>query len=222
VKVIQACGDTTNFRLNAKRAVKGGELASNSSSFPFQPKRSTAYFSVSSAKSIVLIGMMGAGKSSVGRCLERRTGLRRFDTDEIVSERLGRSIPEIFTDMGEEQFRRAETEALSSLNPAQPAIIVTGGGIILRDENVQHLKRLGIVVWLQAEEDTLFARAARRGNRPLLETDDPRRSLAKIAAERAPLYARASDVRVDTTNRGHEEIADLILSEMEDRTVGAK
>jgi shikimate kinase len=171
-----------------------------------------------SVRSIVLIGMMGAGKSSVGRCLERRTGLRRFDTDEIVSARFGQSISDVFSTLGEDEFRRAETEALASLPPMPPAIIVTGGGIVLRSQNVQHLKRLGVVVWLQAEEDTLFDRAARRGNRPLLATDDPRATMAKILAERTPLYAGAADICLDTTHRDHEEVADLILAGIEDRT----
>src|ERR1700730_6954913 len=110
---------------------------------------------MSSARSIVLIGMMGAGKSSVGRCLQRRTGLLRFDTDEIVAFRFGTSIPEVFAKYGEEQFRSAETDALANLTPAAGLGIVTGGGVVLRDENIRHLKRLGIVVWLEAEGATL-------------------------------------------------------------------
>ena len=162
--------------------------------------------------------MMGAGKSSVGRCLERRTGLKRFDIDEIVSARLAKSISEIFQQSGEEHFRRAETEALGTLSPFQPAIIVTGGGIVLRDENVRKLKRLGLVVWLDAEERVLYERASRRGNRPLLKTEDPRGTLAKIRAERETRYAEASDVRIDTTERSHEEVADMILAEIDRRT----
>jgi len=165
--------------------------------------------------------MMGAGKSSVGRYLERRTGLRRFDTDESISRQFGKSIPEIFSDSGEPQFRQAEAETLAKFNPPHPLIIVTGGGIVLREENIQHLKRLGIVIWLDADEKTLFERASRRGNRPLLKTADPQSSLAKILSERRSLYARAADVRIDTTNRGHDEVADLILSEVESRTAGA-
>jgi shikimate kinase len=177
---------------------------------------------VTAAKSIVLIGMMGAGKSSVGRCLERLTGLRRYDMDEIVSKRFGKSVAEIFSEKGEEQFRAAESEALASLTPGHPAIIVTGGGIVLRDANILHLKRLGVVVWLDADEDILFERATRRATRPLLKTSDPRSTLAKIFSERAPLYAGASDIRIDTTKHGHNEVAELILSEIEARSVTAK
>jgi shikimate kinase len=173
-------------------------------------------------RSIVLIGMMGAGKSSVGRCLERRTGLRRFDTDDMVAKRFGKSVTEIFSKLGEEQFRTAETEVLANLAPTKPAIIVTGGGIVLREENVAHLKRLGVVVWLDADESVLFERATRRGNRPLLKTADPRATLTAILDQRLPLYTAAADLRIDTTGRAHEEVADLILSEIETRTVGAK
>src|SRR5439155_26751072 len=114
------------------------------------------------AKSIVLIGMMGAGKSSVGRCLQRGIGLALFDTDEIVASKFGLSIPEIFSKYGEDRFREVETEALAELAPAESAIIVTGGGIVLREENIDLIKRLGTVVWLAAEEDTLFERPSRR------------------------------------------------------------
>src|SRR2546421_13071902 len=116
-------------------------------------------------KSIVLIGMMGAGKSSVGRLLQRRTGLNRFDTDEIVSSKFGISIPEIFSTHGESGFRDAETEALRALVDKAAAIVVTGGGIVLRDENVDLLKQIGIVVWLEANAETLFERASRRWDR---------------------------------------------------------
>src|SRR5207244_9596400 len=113
--------------------------------------------------------MMGAGKSAVGSCLEKRTGVIQFDTDAIVASKFGISIPEIFSKYGEERFRDAETEALRGIAVDQPAIIITGGGIVLREENVDLLKRLGIVVWLDAEEETVFDRAARTATRPLLE-----------------------------------------------------
>ena len=104
---------------------------------------------------------MGAGKSSVGRCLQRRTGLARFDTDEIVASKFALSIPEIFSKHGEERFREAETQALRELAPDRHAIIVTGGGIVLRDENVDLLKRLGTVVCLEADEEKILERVSR-------------------------------------------------------------
>src|SRR6266850_3822447 len=161
--------------------------------------------------------MMGAGKSSVGRCLQRRTGLARFDTDELVAAKFGLPIPEIFAKHGEESFRDAETKALRNLPNENTAIIVTGGGIVLRGENVDLLKQLGMVVWLEAKEDTLFERASRRGNRPLLQTENPRASLGEMLQERTPLYEKAADLRIETTKLTHDEVADIILAEVEKR-----
>lgn len=171
-----------------------------------------------SVKSIVLIGMMGAGKSSVGRCLQKRTGLARFDTDEVVASKLGLSISEIFSQHGEDRFREVETQVLVEFASAQSAIIVTGGGIVLREKNVLLLKRLGTVIWLEADEETLFERATRREGRPLLKTENPRSTFSQLLHERAPLYARAADIRVNTTNSTHDEVADIILEDIENRT----
>src|SRR3712207_6437984 len=104
---------------------------------------------------------MGSGKSSVGRELAKRTDLPRYDTDEMVRARFGLAIPEIFARHGEEQFRAAETEVLRSA-PNEPAIVVTGGGVVLRPQNVALLRRLGTIVNLSADEETLFARVSRR------------------------------------------------------------
>jgi shikimate kinase len=169
------------------------------------------------SRSIVLIGMMGAGKSSVGHCLQRRTGLSRFDTDEIVSLKFGLSISEIFSTHGEGRFREAETQVLVELAPkAFGAIIVTGGGIVLREENVDPLQRLGTIVWLDADEETLFERASRRSNRPLLQTEDPRTTFLETLCARAPLYAKVADIRIDTSALTHDEVADVILSKVEE------
>lgn len=165
-----------------------------------------------SVKSIVLIGMMGAGKSTVGDCLQRRTGLKLFDTDELVTSRFGMPISEIFSRHGEDKFRDAETETLQALAPRHPAVIVTGGGIILREQNLALLKRLGAVVWLQADEATLFKRASRTGNRPLLQHKNPRNAFARMLQARLPLYAKVSDIRVDTSMLTGEEVAVAILS----------
>jgi shikimate kinase len=162
-------------------------------------------------RSIVLIGMMGAGKSSVGRCLHERTTLALFDIDEIVTSKFGIPISEIFSKHGEDKFREAETEALQALGTGQPVIIVTGGGIILRQENLDLLKRLGAIVWLEADEATLFKRAS-RGNRPLLQRKNPRKAFAQMLQARLPFYAKVADIRVDTSVLTDEEVAIAILS----------
>ena len=165
---------------------------------------------------IVLIGFMGAGKSSVGRTLARMTGLGRFDTDEMIANRFGLSISEIFEAQGEEKFREAETETLRELVGRGQAIIVTGGGIVLRKENVDLLRELGAIFYLSADEDTLFARISRRTTRPLLQTADPRATLKELLAARLPLYRSAADVEVDTSRLKHEEVARKILENLED------
>src|SRR6266567_2642565 len=109
---------------------------------------------MSGSKSIVLIGFMGTGKSLVGKVLEQKTGFRRFDMDEIISSKLKMPIKDIFSAHGEEYFRDLETETLRSLIGEEPAIIVTGGGIVLRGENADLLKQMGTVVWLDADEAT--------------------------------------------------------------------
>jgi shikimate kinase len=164
---------------------------------------------------IVLIGFMGAGKSSVGRTLARMTGLPRFDTDEMIGGRFGLTVAEIFEKHGEEEFRNAETEALRDLTGNQAAIVVTGGGIVLRPENRRLLRELGTVIHLSAEEETLFARISRRSTRPLLRTEDPRATVTELLRSRLPVYRQIADVEVDTTLLSHEEVAEKILESVE-------
>ncbi len=157
---------------------------------------------------------MGAGKSSVGRCLRRRIGLALLDIDEVVASNFGMSIPEIFAEHGEEKFREAETEALRRVRTEEQTIIITGGGIVLRNENIEILKRLGVIVWLDANEKTLFARASRKQNRPLLQTKNPRKTFSQILGARRPLYATIANIRVDTSVLTDEEVAVAILAKL--------
>ena len=166
-------------------------------------------------QSIVLIGFMGAGKSSTGRALVRKTGLPRFDTDEMVSIRFGLPVTEIFGRFGEEKFREAETETLRQLANKGPAVIVTGGGIVLRPENVDLLRELGTLVCLEADEETLFRRISRRATRPLLQTENPRATMVELWRIREPLYRAAADVRLDTSRLTHDEVAEAVLQKIE-------
>jgi shikimate kinase len=166
-------------------------------------------------QAIVLIGFMGAGKSSVGRMLARMTGLPRFDTDEMVATRFGRTISQIFEHYGEETFREAETETLRELSGKGRAIVVTGGGIVTRPENVELLRQLGTIVLLAADEQTLFGRISRRASRPLLRTENPRATVTGLLEKRLPLYRNAADVHVDTSTLTHEQVAKLVLKKIE-------
>jgi shikimate kinase len=170
--------------------------------------------------SIVLVGCSGAGKSSVGQVLEREAGLRRFDTDEMISAKFNMPIQEIFAKRGEETFREAETDVLRSLAGSEGAVIVTGGGIVTKNENIDLLKQLGTVVWLDADHATLRARLNRLNDRPLLQTTNPSASLSELLQARNPLYRNAADIRVDTAEKEPREIAELILKSIRNFPVG--
>jgi shikimate kinase len=186
----------------------------------FHCRSSTAYCDVRLTRSIVLIGFMGTGKSLVGRALEKETGCRRFDTDEMVSLSFNMSIQEIFSKHGEEKFREAETEALQSLDNNEPTIIVTGGGAVTKTKNIDLLKGLGTVVWLDADHATLRARLNELKDRPLLRTPNPAVSLSELLHARNPHYKNTADIRVDISNKNPEEIADLILKSIENFPTG--
>ena len=129
-------------------------------------------------------------------------------------------IEKIFLTHDEEHFRDLETETLRSLSAEEPAIIVTGGGIVLRSENVDLLKRLGAVVWLDADEATLRTRIHRLSDRPLLQTANPEATLSELLETREPLYRNAADLRVNISQKNPEQIAQLILKNVSDFPVG--
>ena len=161
---------------------------------------------------ISLIGFMGTGKSAVGRELSRRTGWPRHDTDEMIREQFGISIPDIFARHGESAFRDAETTLLKTLQRGMAGIVVTGGGIILREENVCLLRGMGRIIWVDADEEILWQRASRHSTRPLLQTPDPRARFAELLRERLPLYQTAADYRINTSSGSIAEVTDEIIA----------
>jgi shikimate kinase len=156
---------------------------------------------------------MGCGKSSVGRRLSTLTGHRFVDTDEMVTQAEGRSIPEIFAQNGEEHFREAEQRVLEELVGVCGIILSTGGGLILRERNRKTLRKIGVIAWIDAEPDVLFERASRSGRRPLLQTENPRETFDCILAQRRDIYAGLADFRFDSTSLGHDEAAQSLLDE---------
>jgi shikimate kinase len=163
-------------------------------------------------RSLVLIGFMGAGKSAVGRELATRLRLPRYDTDEMIRQRFAMPIPEIFARCGETAFREAESEVLWAMQTATTAVLVTGGGIVLRAANVARLGAIGRRIWLDAEEETLWQRASRRQTRPLLQDPNPRERFSALFLERSLLYRSAADDRVETTGATIPEVADRIVA----------
>lgn len=163
-------------------------------------------------RNIVLIGMMGAGKTAIGGELARRLGRPFADTDVEIERAATMTIPEIFARDGEEFFRARKSEVLGRVLALGDSIISTGGGAWLRPENRQRIAQNGVAVWLDCDIETLWHRVRQRPTRPLLQTPDPRGTLERLLAERAPVYALA-DIRV-TPRRGDniEQTANCVVA----------
>ena len=158
---------------------------------------------------------MGSGKSSVGRILSSLTGFALVDTDNLVAHEAGMQIPEIFRRHGEEHFRALETAALRGLVGRIGLIVATGGGVILSEENRRILREIGPVVWLDASTEHLHQRV-RSSKRPLLQTEDPRRTLEELYRQRESLYRDAANVRIDSSHLTHRQTAEAILAALRD------
>jgi shikimate kinase len=157
------------------------------------------------ADNVILVGFMGAGKSSVGRLLARRLGRCFVETDDMITAKEGRPIPEIFTVKGEPHFRALEDEAVRLLALKRGDVIATGGGLPCRDGRVEALQALGTVVWLAGDLTTLCERALRSGNRPMLQ-GKTREEIESLYKSREPFYAKA-DLSVDTTHLNPDQVA---------------
>lgn len=160
----------------------------------------------------VLIGMMGSGKSTVGRLLARALQRPFFDTDTLVELKAGKLIRQIFESEGEAGFRRLEAGAVAEVMAGENQIVATGGGAVLHPENRDALRRGGLVFWLDAEPEELYRRAMRQGAaaRPLLQGPDPLATLRNLRAERAPAYSQTAHVRMDAGGRSPAELAAAI------------
>lgn len=150
------------------------------------------------AGNIFLVGMMGAGKTTVGRALARRLGLAFVDTDRALVERTGVPVATIFEFEGEPGFRRRESAVLAEIAARPGAVVATGGGAILAAENRRVMREHGTVVYLRARLESLWERTKRDTTRPLLATPDPRGTLAALLEQREPLYMEAAHLVVDT------------------------
>jgi shikimate kinase len=158
-------------------------------------------------RSVVLIGMMGAGKSTVGRRLAARLGLPFADADIEIEAAAGMTIPEIFAEHGEQYFRDGEVRVISRLLDSGPAVLATGGGAWMREETRSRICERGISVWLKADADVILKRIKRRSDRPLLQTSDPAATIATLIAERYPVYETA-DLTVFSRDVPHDRIVD--------------
>ena len=163
-----------------------------------------------SDRTIVLVGMMGVGKTTVGRRLAPKLGLPFFDADKEIEKAAGMSVSDLFTEHGEESFRRGEAQVIHRLVSGPPILLATGGGALTTQETRELIAREAISVWLRSDIDTIMRRATRRGTRPLLQKGDARQTLLKLMEEREPFYSNA-DIAVDSQPGPHGKTVDAII-----------
>ena len=167
-------------------------------------------------RSIVLVGLMGCGKSSVGKRLAARLALPFVDADEEIEKVAAKSISEIFADQGEDFFRDRERKVIARLLESGPQVLATGGGAFMHPDTRDCIRRNGISVWLRAELPVLMRRVQKRDTRPLLKTGNPEATMRKLIGDRYPVYAGA-----DITVESREEPHDVIVTELMERLVAA-
>ena len=167
-------------------------------------------------RSVVLVGMMGAGKSSIGRRLALRLGIPFVDADVEIEKAAGMTISDIFAVRGETEFRTGEARVILRLLESGPQVLATGGGAFTNPDTRSAIGAKGISIWLKAEFDVLMKRIRRRHDRPLLKTDDPGATLRKLIEERDPVYALA-DLTVQSREVMHEKIVDEIVGALAGR-----
>ncbi|WP_422001553.1 shikimate kinase [Reyranella sp.] len=165
---------------------------------------------LSPPRTIALVGLMGAGKSAIGKRLANRLGLPFVDADDEIERAAGCSIAEIFEKYGEAEFRAGERRVIARLLERPPLVLSTGGGAYMDPETRDLMRSRALTVWLRAELDVLFERVRKRGHRPLLRQGDPKEVLARLMNQRYPIYAQA-DIVVDSTAQPADRTTDQVL-----------
>ncbi len=167
-------------------------------------------------RSIVLVGLMGCGKSSVGKRLAAKLGMPFIDADEEIERVADKSIVEIFADHGEEYFRSGERRVIARLLGTGPHVLATGGGAFINPETRANIKERGISIWLRAEMPILMRRVLKRDTRPLLKTADPEAVMRDLMTARYPIYAEA-DITVESREVPHDTIVAEVMSALRKR-----
>ncbi len=168
------------------------------------------------SRTVALVGMMGSGKSSVGRRLAGRLGVAFRDADSEIELAAGCTIAEIFDRFGESAFRDGERKVIARLLAEPAHVLATGGGAFIDPATRAHLKESAVTVWIKAPVEVLLARVQRRDNRPLLRSGDPRETLERLLAERTPIYAEA-EIIVESDDGPHSIAVDQIVAALKAR-----
>lgn len=186
-----------------------------------QAKTSSELVALLAGRPIVLVGMMGAGKTTVGRRLASRLGRRFVDSDEAIEDAAGMSIEDIFKIHGEADFRSGEVRVIARLLREPDIVLGTGGGAFINSETRALVKETAVSVWINADFELLFARVSRRSNRPLLKTANPRETLRNLIEARYPIYAEA-DVTIVSQDVPQDVVATQIIDALIDHLSGSK
>jgi shikimate kinase len=164
---------------------------------------------------IFLVGVMGAGKTTVGRLLAKKLGRRFIDSDHEIEQRCGVKIPVIFEMEGEDGFRKREAQVIDELTQERNIVLATGGGAVLLPENRQHLKERGVVIYLRATPHELWLRTRNDKGRPLLNNDDPKGTLEKLFTIRDPLYRETAHHIIDTGKPNVSQLVNNLIMQVE-------
>jgi len=165
---------------------------------------------------IVLTGMMGTGKTDVGKMLSRKLNMEYISTDQIIEKDVGMTIPEIFKGKGESYFREVETKAIKCVAMLDNFVIDTGGGVVLKKENMEELEKNGVVICLTATPEVIMKRTSKTDYRPLLNVSDREDEINKILRKRQQFYNRCSKM-IDTSNKRIEEVVNEIIDFLSER-----
>lgn len=168
-------------------------------------------------KSLVLIGLMGAGKTTIGRRLATRLNIHFIDADQEIEKAAGCTIADIFKEFGEVHFRDGERRVIARLLNDGPQVLATGGGAFMNEQTRTAIQEKGISIWLKADIEILMKRVSRRSHRPLLHNDDPRAVMQRLMDERYPVYAHAA-LTIDSKEAPHDDVVDEIIKALARKT----
>ena len=183
------------------------------------PSQDTEIRSALGTRLVVLVGMMGAGKSTIGRRLAARLLLPFVDADNEIEAAAGMTIPEIFEVHGEPHFRDGEARVIARLLEGGPGVLATGGGSFMREETRRRIGDKAVSIWLKADADIIMRRVRRRADRPLLRTADPAATVGRLISEREPVYGFA-DLTIASRDVPHEKIVDECIEALHARLCG--
>jgi shikimate kinase len=195
-------------------------MPETASSTPINTSQEAEVTSALGARAVVLIGMMGAGKSTIGRRLAARLRLPFLDADTEIEAAAAMSIPDIFEIHGEPHFRDGEARVIARLLDGGSSVLATGGGAFMREETRNRIRRQAISIWLKADTDIIMRRVRRRADRPLLQTADPAGTVTRLLVEREPFY-QSADLTIWSRDVPHDRIVEECIGALHAKLLGA-